>query len=237
MASIRETRGYVGAGALLLAVILAKLHVVDVAATGTASLLYMSIEAVLSGGAAEVPLGSAVVKSGELLLGQLSLDCDGELAGQLWGAGAALASHLLSPEGRVLLADQPDVVELGAGLGLVGLAAALAGAGRVTLTDLIENVPRLEHGITKNQQPIDDAGRCHVTAAALPFGDLDAVYDVAPDGCDLVLGALACCLGLVDKLLWVGTDLCYNPDLFEPLLATLHELAQVQNTPTSWTLH
>ena len=63
-----------------------------------------------------VPLGSSVVSTGSLSLGPLSLACDGQVAGQLWGAGAALASYLLfSAEGKALLADRPDVVEVGAG--------------------------------------------------------------------------------------------------------------------------
>ena len=51
-----------------------------------------------------------------------------------------------------------------------------------------------------------------MAAQPLPWGDVDAVYDVAPTGCDLVL----------------GSDLCYDPSLFDALLLTLHELAQVR---------
>ena len=88
-------------------------------------------------------------------------------------------------------------------LGLVGLAAALSGAGNVIVTDLPENVQRLQDGIDQNADVLSAAGGCNIEAASLPFGDLEvpvvyicrpeggcaqAVYSVAPEGCDLVLG-------------------------------------------------
>lgn len=60
-----------------------------------------------------------------------------ETGGALWHAGHALAKHILENptevEGRV-------VVDIGAGVGLVGMAAAAAGAHAVFLTDLAEQV-------------------------------------------------------------------------------------------------
>ncbi len=49
---------------------------------------------------------------------------------ELWPSGVALAAFVL----REGLGNSPDAVELGCGLGLVGVAAAIAGA-RVTFTD------------------------------------------------------------------------------------------------------
>jgi predicted nicotinamide N-methyase len=53
---------------------------------------------------------------------------------ELWPAAAALAEFLLA---RAPLAGE-DVLELGAGLGIPGIAAALAGARSVVFTDYFE---------------------------------------------------------------------------------------------------
>ena len=61
---------------------------------------------------AEVGLGQPLVKHGVAKLGELSIDCDGEINGQLWGAGASLASYLLCGEGKALVGsfdNWPDV--------------------------------------------------------------------------------------------------------------------------------
>ena len=167
----------------------------------------------------EVAPGTSFAGSGVMVrLGDLAITCDGEdIAAQVWGAGATLAAYLARSDeeggGRSLLQDRPEVVEVGSGMGVVGLAAAMAGASRVVLTDLPEHVPRLRGAIAENAAALEGAGAV-VTAEPLPWGDEDAVYDVAPTGCDVVL----------------GSDLCYNPDLFDALLRTLHELAQIRGS-------
>ena len=109
------------------------------------------------------------------------------------------------------------MVEVGAGTGLVGMAAcclsdgAGSGASKVVLTDLHENMARIEQTIEINAEALRLA---EVEAKALPWGDLDAVYEVAADGCDIVLGA----------------DLCYNKKSFDPLLATIYELAHIRGS-------
>ena len=162
--------------------------------------------------AQEVQLGTSFLPHGNATLGPLSVACDGEIAGQLWGAGAALSSYVLAGAGHAWLAGRPTVVEVGAGTGLLGLAAACAGASAVIVTDLAANVPRMAANIEANAAAIEAVGAT-VEARALPWGDADAAFEVAPEGCDLVLGA----------------DLCYNPDLFDPLLETIHELVIVRD--------
>ena len=158
----------------------------------------------------DVQLGCSFSEKGALRLGPLTIACEpGAIAGQVWGAGCALAQYLLTSEGalrvlgRVLHGDGLDVVELGSGTGIVGLACAVAGAGSVLLTDLPEHCDRLEANILLNK--LDSS----VEARSLPWGDLDALYEAVPNGCDVIIGA----------------DLCYNMDLFDALLATMHELA------------
>ena len=163
-------------------------------------------------GDAEVDCGQPMVAHGVATLGDLSIECGGEINEQVWGAGAALATWLLDDAGgKWLLQERPDIVELGAGTGIVGLAAACAGASRVVLTDLPAAVPALRKIIRDNDAVLKAAG-AEVEVQALTWGNLDQVYDVAPEGCDLVLGA----------------DLLYNPENFDALLGTLLELAQIR---------
>jgi hypothetical protein len=161
-----------------------------------------------------VQLGCSFSEKGVLRLGPLTIACEpGAIAGQVWGAGCAFAQYLLTSEGalrvlgRVLHGYGLDVVELGSGTGIVGLACAVAGAGSVLLTDLPEHCDRLKANIVLNE-----LGSC-VEARPLPWGDLDAVYEAVPNACDIIIGA----------------DLCYNMDLFDALLATVHELAQIKS--------
>ena len=68
----------------------------------------------------------------------------------MWPCARALAEHLVAPPApnAAAAATAPlrskRVLELGAGCGYAGLAAWLAGAEAVCLTDLPENVPRPE---------------------------------------------------------------------------------------------
>ncbi len=129
-------------------------------------------------------------------------------------------------------------MEVGSGTGLVGLAAAIAGASKVVLTDLPENVTRLQKNIESNSTALEKAGAV-VEAKALAWGDLDAVYEVAPQGCDLVLGSGNLVSTIISifylfiyflflQICMPHTDLCYNIEMFSPLLETLHELCIIR---------
>lgn len=133
-----------------------------------------------------------------------SLPPRSEIHEQIWGAGAALAAYFMGP-GRSLFSERPDVVELGSGTGVAGMAAAVAGASSVVLTDLENCIPALRGTIAENA---DALGGCDVRAEVLAWGDAEAVFDVCPTGCDLIIGA----------------DLLYDPANFDGLLQTLHEL-------------
>ena len=167
-------------------------------------------------GDSEVELGQSMVTHGVASIGLLRVECGGEINEQLWGAGVALSawfSHAGAwpTSGRGLLADRPAVLELGSGTGITGMVCACAGAGSVVLTDLPQAVPKLQEAIETNKSALE-ASNATVTATSLAWGDLDACYEVAPEGVDLVIGA----------------DLLYNPDNFDALLATMLELSQIR---------
>jgi len=152
-----------------------------------------------------VACGQPVACHGEAILGPLTLHCDGSIAGQVWGAGAALGRHLL----LTTLPERPEVIEIGSGTGVAGLAAAAAGATSVILTDLPEGVPRLKDMIQRNEAALQST---EVTAAALEWGDEGAARTLCADGVDLVLAA---------DVLYSG-----EPAVHEALRATFVALAK-----------
>ena len=146
------------------------------------------------------------------------LGADGEVAPEstaerVWPGAYLLASYLQQPSVASTLSGA-RVIELGAGLGIPGLAAWVRGAAQVTLTDLEENLPRLRQAVTANLA--DGPVEVHALDwnAPLPCS-LEAHWD-------LILAA--------DCVYWTG--------LFKPLLQTLRSLcaaaqrhASAQETP------
>ena len=101
--------------------------------------------------------------------------------GIVWDAAFMLADHMLRGDA---LERGAAVVELGAGAGLAGIAAAACRGCHVTLTDRKEYVPLLEANIARNRGAVDGAnGR--VEAAALEWtqdlGGIPARYRRAFD--------------------------------------------------------
>ena len=131
------------------------------------------------------------------------------------GAGAGAGARLLP---RPL--SQTRVVELGAGVGLVGLFLAAAGAREAVLTDLEEVTPILEANIALNaaseagSAPAIDAGS--VRAVALAWGT---------DQVERVLGE-----GGAEDVLVVAADCVYWEELLPPLEETLHRLCEAGAT-------
>jgi predicted nicotinamide N-methyase len=119
------------------------------------------------------------------------------LGGRLWASAQLLVTHILAQEDLA----GANVLELGAGAGLAGLAALHLGAGTVTLSDT-PSAPELLELLAKN-------------AAANPHPGTGAVAHVLPlDWADD--GGAAAEFDMV-----VGSDVLYHEELAQPLARTM----------------
>lgn len=104
------------------------------------------------------------------------------------------------------LVEGKRVLELGAGTGACGLAAAALGAAHVTLTDLPRLLPLLQQNVAVNPQLAS-----RVVVATLIWGDDEAVTALHPP---------------VDVVL--ASDCLYQAAALQPFLASLHALSGQQ---------
>ncbi|KAG7310040.1 hypothetical protein JYU34_004572 [Plutella xylostella] len=130
---------------------------------------------------------------------------EGDVNCVVWDASLVLAKYL-----ETMCVDNSGflsglkVLELGSGLGLVGLTAATLGA-QVTLTDLPESLSLLRLNITENKSKISSMGG-YAIAESLIWGDSSS--DIHKEEFDLILMA----------------DCIYYEEAIEPLLETLLQL-------------
>ena len=139
-------------------------------------------------------------------------DDDGATAGSgpavgVWECSVTLAMCL---EWKGLDLRGKKVLELGAGLGVAGLGAALLG-GDVVLTDLEDVVPRTTSRIARHRSLIDAAGGKAVALA----------YDWGKP-----LPADVAARGPFDVI--VAADSVYRQDLLAPFLTALNALAEAE---------
>jgi hypothetical protein len=130
----------------------------------------------------------------------------GELGGTVWDA-ALVTAHFLAhrvaeaahfgvvPVGVPVL-PVPRVIELGAGTGFVGIAAALCGAvdegGEVVLTDLPVLVPLMQHNVEVAKDQLA-AKKVSVSVEALDWTDEEATANIAPAQLIVVADCVANC--------------------------------------------
>jgi hypothetical protein len=110
------------------------------------------------------------------------------LGSAVWPAAHALIEHLEEHRAALRL-PALSVLELGAGTGACGLAAAALGAARVLLTDKAALLPTLQHNIALNS-----AAGC-VECRELTWSTAPLPPDQLPHGADLVL--MSDCLNAV----------------------------------------
>jgi predicted nicotinamide N-methyase len=109
-----------------------------------------------------------------------------------WASSHLLAQRMVTLKHSLpQLPDDATVLELGAGTGLVGLAAAAILRRTVLLTDLPSIISNLERNIESNKSVLDTAG-VHALAAVLDWTEpqcLDVKSIATSDGFLLVLAA------------------------------------------------
>jgi len=113
-------------------------------------------------------------------------------------------------------------VELGAGLGLVGLGAACQGA-TVALTDLALNVPTLEENCRRNAELVV-AGGGETLACELDWD----VIQAGGEPSDAVLNEMVSALGGPVEII-LGSDVTWSCGLCIPLAATVLALCNAAN--------
>ena len=106
----------------------------------------------------------------EIMIHEPALTAD-NLGLKTWASSYLLAKRLcLLRKEHIALGEYGDILELGAGTGLVGLAAAAILQRHVVLTDLPEIVPNLERNIAANVTAIS---RCH-DRSGFAYGSAEA---------------------------------------------------------------
>ena len=144
------------------------------------------------------------VTGGEVItiLSDVGSHFGGTCGSSLWAGSTALVAWLgKQPQFNHLYFGRA-VLELGAGLGLVGLALDKMGAARVLLTDLPRQLPLLQHNRLANLPARGAVGCC-----ALSWGE-PLPQSVRDSSWDLVVAA----------------DVVYEREWVEPLAATIAAL-------------
>ncbi|KAF5012085.1 hypothetical protein FDECE_1859 [Fusarium decemcellulare] len=135
----------------------------------------------------------------ELIIREPALTGD-SLGFKTWGSSYVLSQHLprLAETSLFRLFDEtlgqpsPDVLELGSGTGLLGLAAAALWKVPVALSDLPNIVPNLKDNVVKNTSLVESRGGS-LTVGALTWGgsedEIDQTLFAEPYQFKIVLAA------------------------------------------------
>ncbi|XP_042884059.1 protein-lysine methyltransferase METTL21D-like [Penaeus japonicus] len=141
-------------------------------------------------------------------------ELEGDVGCVVWDAAIVLTKFLevnslkFSTDAGKSLINGRTVLELGSGTGCVGLAAAIMGASKVTITDLPEFLSLMEKNITENGERLG----CPVEARELSWGNEEQIRGFHEP--DVVLVA----------------DCIYYEQSLEPLVSTLHKLCGPDTT-------
>ncbi|KAK3264860.1 hypothetical protein CYMTET_26425 [Cymbomonas tetramitiformis] len=129
-------------------------------------------------------------------------DRDSLIAWQVWPCCDALMTYAEHIEPELLRGK--SVLELGSGVGLLGVAACLLGARSVLLTDIPKALPLLRYNVFE-ENAVHVTGK-NVRVEALEWGsDKACIKHILPDKVDII----------------VCTDVVYDACAFLPLVKTL----------------
>lgn len=126
------------------------------------------------------------------------------IAWRIW-PGAHVLLDWLEEKGKDWLQEPCHCVEIGAGVGLVGVVCAGLGVSRVTLTDLPEELDALRRSVGSNLAAVQN----RLSVMPLSFG------------CEEEIAAVVNSVPKNFKLVVLGSELIYWESLFLPIAQTL----------------
>ncbi|KAG7359806.1 methyltransferase-16 family protein [Nitzschia inconspicua] len=146
----------------------------------------------------------------------------------VWDGSIALAKYL---ESNPAIVEEKKILEVGAGTGLVGIAAAILGAKEVVVTDLEYSLANLRGNILLNQPSVDEKPP---KRKILPI-EAKVLDWFRPQDFD-------CCSSENCKTTWIpdvilASDVVWIDSLVLPLVKTLHyfcSLAVTKQTSPPW---
>jgi hypothetical protein len=161
--------------------------------------------------------GKVLVKQSKDRFGSHVISGDATLGDDAAGASGTITTATSTTATNMRPLDGLVVVELGAGCGTVGLAAAALGAAVVVLTDKPACVPILVENIAANEE-----FGYNVRCLPLDWESLGTDADAVVEACG----------GRAPDLI-IASDCLYSPDLLDPFAATLARLARA-STPVGF---
>lgn len=134
----------------------------------------------------------------------------------LWDSSRSLATYLMENKRKLKIVGS-NVLELGSGCGLGGLAAAVAGAGSVVLTDIEEMCPIIKRNVGMND--VISRESKILTYPYLWGEDIAPLCNASRDLIDKTTNGEPC----FDII--IGADVVFTVPMIQPLLDALMMLA------------
>jgi len=135
----------------------------------------------------------------------------------VWDGAVLLARYLELLPGKV---HSKSVLELGAGCGLVGIAAGLLGAKEVTLTDLEYALPLMKENVELNRAQVEESNCKKIRCGTCDWFNPPSVEDLLglPSRCNTHIEEVFPDVIVVADCVWLEA-------LVDPLMNTLRKLS------------
>lgn len=149
--------------------------------------------------------------------------CCAGIGGKLWDSCLVLTRYLALNRAVI---ERKRVVELGSGLGLVGIFCAMLGAD-VTLTDMADVVPLLQYNIALNFPSSASASTSsNSNSSTTSSATKDERRGAAPTAATHCWGSSTATLPEPHPDVLVLSDVVYDPEGYAPLVTSLNALAR-----------